>query len=143
MGAVHALEARRRDGTEFYADVSLGVTGTGAGTLVLAVVRDVSDRERFARELQRRVHDRTAEIELARAELARIAHAAAHELVEPIRTVRINAQLLAQRHGDELDGDAAQRLRYLVEGSARAYDLVTELLAVAEAATAGRAAAQR
>ena len=83
--------------------------------------------------LEQRIRERTAEIERARADLAQIAHAAAHELVEPVRTVRINVQFLAQRLGQGLDGDAAQCLRYIVEGSTRAYDLLGDLLAIAEA----------
>jgi putative two-component system response regulator len=89
--------------------------------------------------LEQRIRERTAEIEQARADLARIAHAAAHDLVEPVRMVGINAQLLARRHGQALDGEAAQCLRYLVEGSARAYDLIGGLLTVAEKAAASRA----
>jgi putative two-component system response regulator len=89
--------------------------------------------------LEQRIRERTAEIERARADLAQIAHAAAHDLVEPVRTVRINVQFLEQRLGQALDGDAAQCLRYIVEGSTRAYDLIGELLAIAEAATSTRA----
>ena len=89
--------------------------------------------------LEQRIRERTAEIEQARADLARIAHAAAHDLVEPVRMVGINAQLLAQRHGQALEGDAAQCVRYIVEGSARAYDLLGYLLSVAEANTGLRA----
>jgi putative two-component system response regulator len=93
--------------------------------------------------LEQRIRERTAEIERARADLARIAHAAAHDLVEPVRAVGINAQLLARRHGQALDGDAAQCLRYILEGSARAYDLLGDLLAVAEATAASRTDAPR
>jgi putative two-component system response regulator len=83
--------------------------------------------------LEQRIRERTAEIEQARADLAQIAHAAAHDLVEPVRMVGINVQFLAQLLGQRLDGDAAQCLRYIGEGSARAYDLLSDLLAVAEA----------
>ena len=44
LGVGLALEARRRDGTTFPVEVSLGPDGTGDGGLVIAAVRDVSQQ---------------------------------------------------------------------------------------------------
>jgi hypothetical protein len=60
-----------------------------------------------------------------------------------VLTAEVSTEFLEQHHGLTLDGDAAQCLRYIVEGSARAYDLIGELLAVAEAAATPRADAPR
>jgi PAS domain S-box-containing protein len=48
MGALKDMLARRRDGSEFFADVSLSPAKGGG---VIAIARDVSDRHRMTREL--------------------------------------------------------------------------------------------
>ena len=50
MGLGLQLSARRRDGSEFPAEISLGAIETGQGRIVSAAIRDVSDRQAADRE---------------------------------------------------------------------------------------------
>ena len=53
MGADMQLAGRRRDGSTFPAEVSLAAMSSGEGLLVIAVVRDVTERLEIAAERQR------------------------------------------------------------------------------------------
>ena len=58
MGVRRDLAARRKDGTEFPVDISLGPLQTDKGRLIISAVRDISERKEFeSRILHQATHD--------------------------------------------------------------------------------------
>ena len=77
-----------------------------------------------------------AELAKANAALERFAHTAAHDLQEPLRTVRTYAQLLSRRFEAELTGDGHTFIDFITKGAERMEALIRALLRYAEASSA-------
>lgn len=76
-----------------------------------------------------------SEAELLRAnqDLKQFAYSASHDLQEPLRTVRIYSELLAEHLGDKLEGDTRDFLDFVTSGATRMEMLVRDLLAYTQA----------
>ncbi|MBK7877754.1 MAG: HAMP domain-containing protein [Planctomycetes bacterium] len=99
------------------------------GELSAAFNRMTNELERSYATLERRVRERTQELEAVNAEMASFSYAMAHDVRAPLRSIAGFADLLSQKKGTELDAqgrEMLERLRYNVE---RLFRLIEDLLA--------------
>ncbi len=78
--------------------------------------------------LERKVRQRTAELESKNKELEQFAYVASHDLQEPLRTISGFVELLQKEYGDRLGGNGGKYLEYVSQGSDRMKILIKDLL---------------
>jgi light-regulated signal transduction histidine kinase (bacteriophytochrome) len=89
----------------------------------------VTDRKNFELVLQKS----NLALKRSNEDLAQFAHAASHDLQEPLRTIAIYTQLLAKQHGAQLDAKANEYLRVIQAAATRMLRLIEDLLTFSEA----------
>lgn len=126
---------RRKNGEEFPVEISLSPLETEEGLLVTAAIRDISEKKRLEKEireanvtLEKKVQQRTAELESKNKELEQFAYVASHDLQEPLRTTSSFVELLRKQYHGRLDENADRYIDYVIQASDRMKTLIKDLL---------------
>ena len=101
-----------------------------AGVAIDITVRKMAALEisRLNAELERRVQERTAQLEATNQELEAFAYSVSHDLRAPLRGIRGFSEVLLERYGNQLDAEGRDYLRRACESSNRMSRLIDDLL---------------
>lgn len=107
-------------------------------TGIFGIARDVTEQkqaaEEFCRlneELDRRVAERTAQLEAAIKEQESFSYSVSHDLRSPLRHINSYAAILAEEHGAGLDDDGRELLERICKASSKMGKLIDDLLELA------------
>jgi PAS domain S-box-containing protein len=110
----------------------------GEVTGLCGVITDITERkqhedamQRLNRELERRVDERTAELQTAVRELESFSYSVSHDLRAPLRAINGYSQLLEQDYAANLDETARGYLARVRAGSVKMGNLIDDLLGLA------------
>jgi PAS domain S-box-containing protein len=138
MGSRSDVRGRRKDGSEFLADIMLGPLEMNQELAVLAIVRDITaqvhaqeDLARLTAELEQRVHERTLQLEAANQELEAFSYSVSHDLRAPLRAIDGFTRALLEDYSERIDEQGQHYLRRVASGTERMGLLINDLLQLA------------
>ena len=127
----------RKDGTLFWANVLITAMRDEGGRLrgFAKVTRDLTERRaaeeelrRLNVELERRVIERTAQLEAANKELEAFSYSVSHDLRAPLRGIDGFSQALLEDYSDRLDEQGRDYLRRVHAAAQRMAHLIDDML---------------
>ena len=119
MGSGIDLYGRKKDGTEFALDITISPIETEKGTLVISVIRDISDRKAQEEEAKRRSK-----------QLEDLVSTMTHDLKTPLIAAETSYKHLQEGYFGKLTENQKQILNLLTQSNEHTLRLVNNLLSV-------------
>ncbi|HUJ09356.1 MAG TPA: PAS domain S-box protein [Verrucomicrobiae bacterium] len=127
----------RKDGTMLDVSVTVSPIRDASGRIIAAsnISRDITARVRAEQEirklnaeLEQRVLQRTAELEVSNKELEAFSYSVSHDLRAPLRAIDGFSQSLLEEYGNKLETEARHQLERVRVGAKRMGTLIDDLL---------------
>lgn len=131
----------RKDGStvDIFASVSKVSNYDGEMIGVIFITRDISERKLVEKnlrllnmELEKRVTDRTAQLEAANRELEAFSYSVSHDLKVPLRAINGFSQILLEDKKNDLDQQTLEYLLKIQQATVRMAHLIDDLLRLSQ-----------
>jgi light-regulated signal transduction histidine kinase (bacteriophytochrome) len=111
-----------------YSADEIGVLARNFNSMADELYKLEQENQEVYASLEKKVRQRTQEIESKNKELEQFAYVASHDLQEPLRTISGFVDLLKKEYKEKLDGNGPIYLNYLAQASDRMKTLIKDLL---------------
>ncbi|PTY02530.1 hypothetical protein DB347_24330 [Opitutaceae bacterium EW11] len=131
MGQGLDLFGLRSGGDEFPVDIMLSPMGGDTSPLVLAVIRDITQRKQAQQHIERLNEDlqrRAVDLEYANKELEAFSYSVSHDLRAPLRHINGFSDMLKAHAANMLDEKGRRYLDTIVDAAKRMGVLIDDLL---------------
>ena len=111
-----------------YSGDEIGMLANNFNSMAVELERLEKENREVNNSLERKVRQRTSELESKNKELEQFAYVASHDLQEPLRTISGFVELLQKEYQESLGVNGTKYLQYLSQGSDRMKTLIKDLL---------------
>ena len=114
----------------------VGEDGEIAGTIgwftditeIKEMQSELSDKNKALVDYRNKLKEKTRDLELVNIDLEKFSYAASHDLKEPIRTMKVFAELLRKKESDSLQDESLEYLEFISKSAKKMSLLVDDIL---------------